>query len=253
MKNATTKKGLARKTAGVISVALAAVFMVSGCVVSGEKVQSPSTSEALVQQLSIMEKSNEETVFSSWKNLCVVAPDGDELTLEDATFIDFPCAYITYCEAGASWDPEAVPLKIREGDVLDNGLEVIRAYTSVSIHDGEYELTETEANFKGELTMIGTLRCDQEADPIDGEVGDLYFIPDSDQDIMLPFQLHNSGKYKLGNIRDEGLPEGIMDIVNDDGKETAKVEATIKYIRVFSAFASSGRRDLATLVSVKKI
>lgn len=70
---------------------------------------------------------------------------------------------------------------------------------------------------------------------------------------MLPFQLHNPGKYKLGNIRDEGLPEGITDIVNADGKETAKVRATIKYIRVCSAFVSSGRRDLATLVSAEKI
>lgn len=235
----------------VLLAASVSLFMVSGCAVSEEKAQSPSASGALVQQPSVIE-GNEKTVFSPQKK-SYVAPNGEELTLEDATFIGFPCAYITYCEAGASWEPEAVPMKVQEGDVLDNGLEVIRAYTGVSIRDGEYELTETEADFKGELTMIGTLLCDQEADPIDGEVGDLYFIPDSDQDIMLPFQLHNSEKYKLGNIHDEGLPEGITDIVNDDGKETAKVKATIKHIRVTSAFASSGKRDLATLVSVKKI
>lgn len=198
-------------------------------------------------------KDTSSTGFSPL-NTPYIGPDGEELTIGDVRYVSFDCGYISYIKAGTPWDgiPDAI-MKVKIGDKLDNGLKTDYAYTNVQINEGGYYLADSNVSFEGELTLTGTLKCDQEADPIDGAVGDLHFIPDSDNDIMLPFQMDGGTGYIVGNIHDENLPVGIDKIVNDDGKETANVKATINRITVRSAFASSGKADTAILVSVSEI
>lgn len=183
-----------------------------------------------------------------------IGPDGEELTVENVISVIFDSGYISYVKAGTPW--EDIPdsnVRVKAGDKLDNGLKVNLATADVQINENSYYLAESDVSFEGELTLTGTLKCDQEAEPIGGTVGDLHFMPDSDNDIMLPYQMNGGIGYIVGNIHDENLPEGIEKIVNDEGKETANVKATIKRITVRSAFASSGKADTAILVSISEI
>lgn len=182
-----------------------------------------------------------------------IGPDGEELTVENITSVIYDSGYISYVKAGTPFGVSDSCVKVKAGDKLDNGLVVNSATACVQINENDYFLVESDVSFEGELTLTGTLKCDQEAEPIGGAVGDLHFIPDSDNDIMLPYQMNGGIGYIVGNIHDENLPEGIEKIVNDEGKETANVKATIKWITVRSAFASSGKADTAILVSVSEI
>lgn len=176
-------------------------------------------------------------------------------TAEEVNYIGFNCAYISYDKPDA--EPSRSLMKIKAGDKLDNGLTVEWTNSVLSILNDSYSLSETTAGFKGELTLIGTLECTQEDSPVGVEKGSLSFKPDDSNEISLPCspqQAHiNVIWYDLGNINDEDLPEGITEIVNTDGKETAIVKVVISDIKIHGAYNKTGVPDTAILVKVEKI
>lgn len=257
------KTGMNRKL--ILSAAFVALFLASGCAVSGEAEQSAAEqtfSEAAEteQQTSVSVESNsDESGFSPLKDP-YIAPDGETLTFEgadyvvDENYIYLPFAYITYAQAGEIYDPDAPKIKVQSGGVLDNGLTVISSSAVIRIADWGYELGESNAAFEGELTLTGTLRCDWEEDPMTLISGLLFFTPDSDQDIMLPFGLSGGWQqYWLGSIYNDDKPEGIMEIFDDGQKDTVRAEVTLKDLRVYEENWKTGNPDSAVLVAVKEI
>lgn len=142
-------------------------------------------------------------------------------------------------------------VKVSRGDVLDNGLTVSWAFTNVQIEETGYFLSDSEATFDGNIKLTGTLKYDSEGDPVVGETGDIYFTPDGENGTFLPFQLYSDGErgYFLGNIQDEALALKISGLISAENQE-ARVEAEISRITADASFASSGKRDTATLESV---
>lgn len=204
----------------------------------------------------------DRTFDASFEQYSISVDEG--LSGEDIDSLIFGSAYITYDKPGAENVNSSV--KIRPGDVLDNGLTVETASTSVrfpyadagSLPDKEYYVVSyIQAKFSGTLTLTGTLTCYQEDNPIyiEGSVkGSLHFIPDGSNQINLPRSLSEEVDYYLGNVDDEGLPDGITEAVNADGKETARVRVTLKDITVQDTkYSSSGSPDKATLVKLEFI
>ena len=247
------------KKEALIFLSVTLILVLSACSNSNGENNLSVTSNINTSALSTTQEENSSetagasnTSFSPL-NTPYIGPDGVKLTIDDGDYVGFSCGYISYVKAGTPRDgmPDSY-VKVKNGDKLDNGLKVNSATADVQINENGYYLAESNVSFEGELTLTGTLKCDQEADPF-GEKGDLHFIPDSDNDIMLPFQMNGGDEYIVGNIHDENLPEGIEEIVDDKGKETANVKATIKWITVRSAFSSTGKPDTAILVSLSKI
>lgn len=265
----TQRKRTGMRQKLILPAALAALFLASGCAVSVEAEQTFSATAGTEQQTSTSEETEQapaseesdsgESGFSPLKDP-YIAPDGEALTLEDADYvvdandIYLPFAYITYVQAGETCDPDDPKTKIQSGDVLDNGLTVTSSRAVIRIADWGYELGESNAAFEGELTLTGTLRCDWEEDPMTLISGLLFFIPDSDQNVMLPFGLSGGWQqYWLGSIYNDDKPEGIMEIFDDGQKDTVRVEVTLKDIRVYEENWKTGNPDSAVLVAVKEI
>ncbi len=182
--------------------------------------------------------------------------------LKEMNGASFNCGYIIYHKPGILGEPEPDDwteklIKVKEGDVLDNGLKVTRAYSKLffNYHINMYNVDEIIVEFEGKLTLTGTLKCCQETDMMmqTQEIGDLYltFLPEDDY--MLPYSPRAVVwyTYRVGNINDEGMPEGITEIVNTDGKESARVKVVIRDIKTH--YRAVGDSDCATLVSVEEI
>lgn len=225
------------------------LLVLSACSIQAENNSSPDTSAG--NTTSLLE--NNEFDF-------IVGDGGGNYTKENPTaeelnYIGFNCAYISYDKPDA--EPSGSLMKIKAGDTLDNGLTVEWANSVLSVLNDSFSLSETAAGFKGELTLTGTLECAQEDSPVGVEKGSLSFKPDDSDEICLPSspqQAHiNVIWYDLGNINDEDLPEGITEIVNTDGKETASVKVVISDIKIHGAYNKAGVPDTAILVKVEKI
>lgn len=173
---------------------------------------------------------------------------------EEATGINFNVGYIAYEKPGTNSSHSL--MKLKPGDKLDNGLTVQWASTGMSILDDGYHLSQTIIGFEGHLTLTGTLNCMQD-DLMYGKNGGLSFAADDSNDIRLPSQPGDcnvfGAVYDLGYIDDENLPEKITEIVNTDGKETAKVRVVIKDITIHGSFFKTGTSDTATLVSIEEV
>ncbi len=195
-----------------------------------------------VSYLSAPDENADEASFSPLRS-SFTAPDGEELTIEDAVCMSFDHAYISLGDSSV--------VKVSRGDVLDNGLTVSWAFTNVQIEETGYFLSDSEATFDGNIKLTGTLKYDSEGDPVVGETGDIYFTPDGENGTFLPFQLYSDGErgYFLGNIQDEALALKISGLISAENQE-ARVEAEISRITADASFASSGKRDTATLESV---
>lgn len=141
-----------------------------------------------------------------------------------------------------------------KGDKLDCGLVATYAQSDVLVEENGYNLALTSASFGGEVTLTGTLNCVQDSQGgIDGEPGDLFFIPDAECKIALPTTMEGTKGFALGNISSGKTPDGLSEIVNTEGKNTAKVEITIKNIRVEGFYAGTGRLPSAEIVSFKAV
>lgn len=175
----------------------------------------------------------------------------ENLTSEEVSYIGFNCAYISYGKPEA--ESNNAVMKIKQGDQLDNGLTVEWTNSVLAFLNGGWNFQETYASFKGELTLTGTLICTQEDQPLGGKKGDLSFKADAANEIGLPSSPQQGSlgfMYNLGNIEDDNLPEGITDIVNADGKETADVKVTISDIKVNGVYFKGGVSNTAVLVKV---
>ncbi len=179
--------------------------------------------------------------------------------IEDVSAIRLNTAYIVYAKPGEPWDGSL--MKVKENDILDNGLAVTwsEAYLMIDAGGNEYVLYDSKAEFKGKLTLTGTLHCIQENSPVDGggQLGSLWFVPDAENDVKLPFGEKNFesgyGEYFLGKVTDENMPEEISKIVNTDGKEDAKVKVTISSIEVDYSYGKAETPDKATIESIEEI
>ncbi|MCM1299123.1 MAG: hypothetical protein NC203_08405 [Firmicutes bacterium] len=176
---------------------------------------------------------------------------------EERSGIDFDCGYICYHKPGelgipdfGDWNGNVI--KVKKGDVLDNGLKVKEAYCSLMFYNNAYHAATISVEFEGSLTLTGTLTCDQEDGPVGGLKGDLLIKFQPEDDYMLPYlpsSVH-SYSYHLGNINDEGMPEGITEIVNTDGVEEARVKAVISDIKTRY---SAGKSESATLLRIEPL
>lgn len=214
------------------------------CKTENENIAAPASFTILAAQNAATE-TTKRALTSSFSPLHTpfTAPDGEELTIEDAVCMSFDHAYISLGDSST--------VKVSRGDGLDNGLTVSWAFTNVQIEETGYFLSDSEATFDGNIKLTGTLKYDSEGDPIIGEAGDIYFIPDGESGKSLPYQLYSDGErgYFLGNIQDEELASKISGLISAKNQE-ARAEAEISRITVDASFASSGKRDTAVLESV---
>lgn len=169
-------------------------------------------------------------------------------------------------------------VRLKKGDVLENGLEVTEAYRTLEyaemIDEATFELKHGwddyfgEVAFEGELTLSGALYCVAEDDyMVFG--GELYFFPDTTEFPQMPagsgffpgearpwdnvypdaqLAVRSGTVYYVGNIDDYDL-EGII----ERGK-AASVTVTLDNIRLETASINHGGRgggNFAKLADVK--
>ncbi|MBD5115043.1 MAG: hypothetical protein HDT46_07535 [Ruminococcaceae bacterium] len=162
---------------------------------------------------------------------------------------------------------KSVIYTVRSGDKLENGLICTDAQTAYLYHDNTEQavpnLHYSEAAFSGELTLTGTIHCEQEESPIpDTGKGLLTFIADSDNgkvpDEYRPgiiYKASQGGKasyyemFQLGNISD--LTEEQASMIGNN--EYTDVLITIKNIHLFYGNFGYTPSQIADIVDIKLI
>lgn len=259
-----------KKIIALFALSSALSFLLSGC----GNASPENLTDALSQSVSSGAETESSLTEQEW-----VPPDKEDFSfyfnplvddicdtnlpeLKEMNGASFNCGYIIYQKPEILGEPVSGDwieklIKVKEGDVLDNGLKVTRAYSELffGYQVNRYIAEEVIVEFEGKLTLTGTLRCCQETDMMmqTQEIGDLYltFLPEDDY--MLPYSPSAVlwYTYRVGNINDEGMPEGITEIVNTDGKESARVKVVVRDIKTH--YRAVGDSDCATLVSVEEI
>ncbi len=185
---------------------------------------------------------------------------------------------LEFAPGGENYTPTGI--RVKAGDILENGLKVTQADYSLAYEERMDEATGQVVyewgtsygtlNFEGELTLSGTLYCMPVDDYMAFE-GELYFYPDTKSFAQLPvaceftpkekrtieavypdakFAVRCGAMYNLGNIND-GDYSGII-----EKGEAAAVTVTIKSISIISSNLNHGGRGsacYADIVSIEKI
>lgn len=161
---------------------------------------------------------------------------------------------------------KSVIYTVRAGDKLENGLICTDAQTAYIYHDNTEQavpyLHYSEAAFSGELTLTGTIHCEQEESPIpDKGKGFLTFIADSDNGNVpdeyrrIIYKVLHGGKasyyemFQLGNISD--LTEEQARLIGNN--EYTDVQITIKNIHLFYGNFGYWPSKIADIVDIKLI
>lgn len=185
---------------------------------------------------------------------------------------------LEFAPGGENYTPTGI--RVKAGDILENGLKVTQADYSLAYEERmdeaagqvvyEWGTSYGTLNFEGELTLSGTLYC-MPADDYMAFEGELYFYPDTKSFAQLPvacefnpkekrtieavypdakFAVRCGAMYYLGNIND-GDYSGII----EKGK-AAPVTVTINNICITSTSTNHGGRGgmcRAKIASIEKI
>lgn len=185
---------------------------------------------------------------------------------------------LEFAPGGENYTPTGI--RVKAGDILENGLKVTQADYSLAYEERmdeaagqvvyEWGTSYGTLNFEGELTLSGTLYC-MPADDYMAFEGELYFYPDTKSFAQLPvacefnpkekrtieavypdakFAVRCGAMYNLGNIND-GDYSGII----EKGK-AAPVTVTINNICITSTSINHGGRGgicRAKIASIEKI
>lgn len=160
---------------------------------------------------------------------------------------------------------KSVTYTVTRGDILENGLICTDARTCYIYRTNGYnpnpEISFSEAAFSGELTLTGTICCEQEDGPFT-EKGSLYFIADSDNgnipdqyDMYVTYNAEQGDGlffyegFRLCNISE--LPEEQAKLI--ENSEYTDVKVTVKNIRLYCENNGTTFSKSADLTDMKLI
>lgn len=256
---------------------------------------SSTSTTSLITDTAPSDASSTGLQVENWEDF--IGADGNPVTLADATLDDmgnvaFDYAFFSFvppvyddtfknlalinwdtmefATGGESYTPAGI--RVKAGDVLENGLKVTQAQHSLeydTMMGSGWVSSSGFLTFEGELTLSGTLYCVPE-DDYQAFEGELHFFPDTNSfkqfpvvcefapkgkrpaEIVYPdakFAVRCGAVYYLGNISD-GDYSGII-----EKGEAAQVTVTINNINLVTSNPNHGGRGsacYAKIVSIEK-